>query len=540
MFTGIFKVTLRGWKLDVLQSALCGVLVALCIEPFKLSVIIFFAYVPLLFVLERTRSFWKLLLYAWIAVFIQTLISFQWIHLVSREFGNLSWFTSLMILLAFALFTNFYLQIFTVLYYLAHRISKNSTSRIFYFIVVPSIFMLGEVLDPRIFNWYAGNLLSSFKYMVQFADVLGVESLSFAIMVVNVAVFLIIKKKKWLFNSIVIVTPLIFLSVYGYYDYKNVKGFQDTCPKIKVGVIQANIGNPWQLSVAEALRLTAEFNEDRRSLHSELIYKKYESMTEKLLSDNRDIDLIVWPETAFPGYYIDGNPMMHRHKEMVKKLGLPFLIGGYYLEDGSRNGRYYNSAILITPEGRVDFYHKTKLLPFGEYIPLSHTFPFLKNVVPEVGDFSRGAGPATLDLPVDGLELRFAPTICYEMLKSPYVREMVKKDANILLNLSNDSWFGSIEPYQHLRLTVMRAIEYRRPIVRSTNTGVTSLIDMTGTIITKSSIHDEESFVFDVPICDHRYRTFYTVAGFMFAPLVALISLLSLLYLRGLRLRRRR
>ncbi|MFH1224167.1 MAG: apolipoprotein N-acyltransferase, partial [Pseudomonadota bacterium] len=478
------------------------------------------------------EKFLHLFIYSWLAVIKQIKINIQMLHHISIEIGRLYWCTLDVVNIAFALFTNFYLQIFCILYYVARKSLRDRTGNVFYFLIIPTLFVTAEVLDPRIFNWSAGNALSSFEYLVQFADVFGAEGLSFSIIIINVGLFFIYKSRHWIKYSSIVAAVLLFLSIYGYYDYNSVKKFQDTCPKFKAGVVQANIGNPWQLDVAQALKLTAEFDQKKDSPHSILIYKKYESMTEKMLSGNHDIDFVVWPETAFPGYYIDGNPLMDQQKELVKKTGIPFIIGGYYLENTFPEGRYYNSAIVVTPEGRVEFYHKSKLLPFGEYVPLANIFPSLNKVVSEIGNFSRGAGPATLDVPIDGVELRFAPTICYEILKSSYVRKMVYKDANIFLNLSNDSWFGSVEPYQHLRLSAIKAVEYRRPIIRSTNTGITALIDITGDMVENGSYHTAETLVFDVPVCDHRYRSFYSVAGFLFVPFMFFISLAAILYLR--------
>ncbi len=257
-----------------------------------------------------------------------------------------------------------------------------------------------------------------------------------------------------------------------------------------------------------------------------LILKKYQNMTESLLKDNKDIDVIVWPETAFPGYYIDKNPLAEANSKLQEKLGVPFLIGGYYINE--LNGDYYNSAILVDGAD-IEFYHKKVLLPFGEFMPLRNIFPSLKRVVPSVGDFSRGEGAATLDVLVQGLEVRFAPTICYEILKPNYVRKMVYKDAQVLLNLSNDSWFGSVEPYQHLKIARVKAVEFRRPIIRSTNTGITSLIDMTGAVVKSGSLNNEESFVFNVPVCDHRLRSFYSGFGYLF-PYFLFITIVLFLY----------
>ena len=535
---------MNSWKTKLSLSVFTGALLAVCFEPFGFSALAFVAYLPLLFVLDSEKRFWKLVLYAWTAMFVQSIASFEWIHFVAREFGGLSWFVSVFILLAFAIATNFSLQIFAAFYYLARKYYKEK-NYIFYLFMLPTLFCLAEVLDPKIFKWFLGDALTYNKYLVQFADVFGVRGLSFLIFVFNICLFLIVKKYlegKLTFKKVLAPVSLcvfipLFLFVYGKQTYFSLKELQEKCPIIKAGVVQANIGNPIQLSVAQAIKFKTEFGLQKELYVSDmaLILKKYRDMTSSLVGSTKDIDFIVWPETAFPGYYMDSSQAALDHKKMVASLGIPFLIGGYYLD--SRD-KYYNSAILVTPTGQVDFYHKKMLLPFGEYMPLGEYFPFLKNIVPAVSDFSRGSGPAVLKLVINGLEVRFAPTICYEILDSGYVGDMVAKDAHILLNMSNDSWFGTVEPYQHLREARMRSVEYRRPIIRSTNTGITALVDITGDMIKKSELNKEENVVMDVPVCDHRMRSFYSIAGKYFVTLSTLGVIALIIFSRKKRSKR--
>ena len=521
---------MRKEKINILLAIFTGVLTALSFDPFSFSFLGFFVYVPLLFILERTeRSFWKTLAYSWLAMFVTTILCFQWIDYVSVEFGLLPKWGALGILIVFSLLTNFSLQIFAVLYHFALKLTGWTKNYLFYFILVPSLFVISEFLDPRIFNWYIGNNMSAYKYLPQFADFLGVYGLSFFTVLINVCIFLIIRYviknrkfnyKRLMPECLVIVLVFLFLNIYGYYNYRHTQLLEDKCPKIRAAVIQANIGNPMQLAINQAAKLRKEMGVTDMRSDETLILQKYELMSRKALEENSGVDFIVWPETAFPGYYVDRNPYMLEHRKMVKELGVPFLIGGYYVQ--YFNGKYYNSAILSTKDD-VTYYHKKVLLPFGEFMPLAGTFPALKSLVPSVGDFSRGAGPATLDLIVNGLEVKFAPTICYEILKTDYVRKMYEKDAQIFLNLSNDSWFGKIEPHQHLLLARMRAIEFRRPIIRSTNTGITALIDMNGMVVKSGGLDKEETLTFDVPVCDHRLRTFYSVFGYLF-PYILMFS----------------
>ena len=530
-----------GFKQRLALSVLSGVLIALVVDPFSISFFCFVAVVPLLFAFSGEKSFWRLLAYAWVAVFVQSLISFQWVHFVTREFGSLSWGVSFLALIAFALFTNFYLQIFALLLFLFRKKSVNVSKTFFYLLVVPALYAISETVDPRIFSWNIGDALSTYRYMPQFANILGVHGLSFLCLMVNASVFLAInellvnkrkkKNKIALFVSISLLIPL-FLNVYGMISFDRVESYQKTCPILKAGVVQANIGNPVQLKINEAIKFKKELGimEGDDDSDSALIFGKYVRLSRDLVSTYPDVNVVVWPETAFPGYYNPHNPKMSSHIRLVKELNIPFFIGGYYYEHNRGPGRYYNSAILVTTDGNVEYYHKHVLLPFGEFMPLGSTFPSLKNVVPAVGDFARGQGPAVVKMMFNNVEAKFAPAICYEVLNSFYVRDMVVKGANIILNLTNDSWFGVVEPYQHLRLTRMRAIENSRPIIRTTNTGITAFIDMNGQMVKNGGLLKEELLKFDVPVCNSDDQSFYTKYGWLFVYFISLLCALFYVY----------
>ena len=492
--------------------------------------------IPLLFSFYGEKSGWRLVVYAWITVFVQSIISFQWIYFVAKEFGSLSWVLSLLALIFFSLLTNFYLQLFALFFFIFRKISKKVSESVFYLLLVPSLYTIAEAVDPRIFNWSMGDAFSSYKYLPQLADAVGVHGLAFLCMLVNASLFLsmnslLFKKGSKKIQVFLLASPIVlvtlFLQVYGYASFNKVNEYQDSCPTLKVGVVQANIGNPVQLKINETIKFKRELGlvESDDVSDNTLILGKYNNMSKSLVSNYPDLDLVVWPETAFPGYYNRENPRMMSHVRLIKELGVPFFIGGYYYKPDREGGRYYNSAILVSSEDDIKYYHKHMLLPFGEFMPLGEYMPFLKNLVPAVGDFARGKGPDVVGLNFNGIEARFAPTICYEVLKSNYVRKMISSGSNIILNFTNDSWFGVVEPYQHLRLTKMRAIENRRPIIRTTNTGITAYIDMNGQVVQKGGLLKEESFKFDVPVCNPSTVSFYTKYGWLFTYLLAFLCL---------------
>ena len=164
-------------------------------------------------------------------------------------------------------------------------------------------------------------------------------------------------------------------------------------------------------------------------------------------------------------------------------------------------------------------------MPFGEYVPLKRFLPFVRRLVPAAGDFSSGDGVAPLRLP----DLPAGALICYEAIFPELARAHTEKGANILFNLTNDAWFGMTSaPYQHLSMSVFRAVENRRPLIRAANTGISAFIDPKGNITTQSSLFIEEMLRQEVKIGGSM--TFYTEHGDIFVFVILIISLIYILY----------
>lgn len=219
-----------------------------------------------------------------------------------------------------------------------------------------------------------------------------------------------------------------------------------------------------------------------------------------------------------PGPALEGDrntPDRDRNAAM-RGFRTPLLFGAITAEDDpDRAGEkvYYNTALLLDPDGRVlGRYDKNYLLIFGEYLPMSDWFPFLKDWFPEAGDFRPGR---TVEVFVLG-ETRIGVMICYEDIIPAFSRRLHEKGTNLLVNITNDAWFGkTTEPYQHLALATFRAIENRRFLVRATNTGVSAIVDPVGRIIEQTSLERPEVLVADVARLDGE--TPYQKYGDLFA-----------------------
>jgi apolipoprotein N-acyltransferase len=191
-------------------------------------------------------------------------------------------------------------------------------------------------------------------------------------------------------------------------------------------------------------------------------------------------DLIVWPETAMPMYYLQAVPYLDELGEEARAHGTELLVGLIYLDPATDN--YYNSMVSVGgAAGPRQVYHKHHLVPFTEYLPMKAALAGLVDImnVP-MSDFS--AGPAR-QAPFAVAGQQVGMSICYE---DAFGEEMIRMlpRATLLVNVSNDAWFGrSLAPFQHLQIARMRALETGRPLLRSTNTGVSALIGHRGELL---------------------------------------------------------
>ena len=186
----------------------------------------------------------------------------------------------------------------------------------------------------------------------------------------------------------------------------------------------------------------------------------------------------------------------------------PLLTGSYsydYATKTTYNGVFFFNADGVTPESP---YRKTILLVFGETFPFSDYIPYMEKLFPELGSFGHGSGPKVMTASVGTATVLLGPQICYEGLYPWLTVALAKQGAQILTNVTNDSWFGlTFEPYQHLYMTLARAIEVRRPLIRSTNTGITTAITAAGEILHKSPQAQEWTGLYEIPYSTHPAHT---------------------------------
>ncbi len=237
----------------------------------------------------------------------------------------------------------------------------------------------------------------------------------------------------------------------------------------------------------------------------------------------RGAQLIVWPEAAVP-FFIEHDPRRSRIVDLARDTGAWLLVGSPGFRRTEKGFRQLNQAWLIRPDqGLAGSYDKIQLVPFGEYVPFGFLLSWVNKAVEAVGDFGRGhdaivfSGPPAGNRPV-----RFGVLICYEGIFPGFTRRFVLGGADLLLNISNDAWYGrSSAPYQHLAMSSLRAVENRVPLVRATNTGISAFVEPTGRIEGRTPLFEESVAVRDVKL--RRGSSLYARWGNWFLWLCGLV-----------------
>lgn len=318
---------------------------------------------------------------------------------------------------------------------------------------------VAELISIRIFPWYLGHTQLAFTPFAQLASAGGVPLVSFVMIVISEALILR-KATSLLIGSIAAVLSLS----YGLSSMNAVRlaGGKEQ----RISIVQGNV------------TLEEKHNVKMFSVNTE----RYKEISNKIASPST---LLIWPETVIQEWIYDYVGNVERESQLPSlTTKAPMLVGS--LSFSTRKDRH-NSAIAILNDGTVlEPYHKRILMPFGEYVPFSRTFPFLRDVSGILEDFTPGKSASVFEYPLIGengesYNLKVSPLICYEDIVPSLSQESVRKGAELLVNLTNDAWFGrSAAPYQHHLIASFRAIETGRYLVRATNTGFSGVIDPLG------------------------------------------------------------
>lgn len=351
-------------------------------------------------------------------------------------------------------------------------------------IVVASLFMVAEFALPWMFRWYLGNAFYRAPLWMQAADVVGVIGVSGLCVAVSwlLAAALAMPVQR----NMALVGAAALMATWGGYGL--------------LRQAQAAHGHADRHFTALVVQHNATLDE-KRSGDSKTrlrMLDRLEEMTRGALRTGQlsDVQAVVWAEGAFPFQWGPEDPRPAMAKQtartgqagMVAKarvwklsedLRIPLLLGSLRRVDPLGQQPVRNAAVLMDQGLQRWTYDKKILLAFGEYMPGSTWFPQLKGAIQGISDFDRGTTPGLVS--VAGVPLLV--NICYEALFADFMRQEAGGSAQVLLNLTNDVWFGNGRaPELHLMVQSARAIELRRPMLRATVTGISAMIEASGQI----------------------------------------------------------
>ena len=452
----------------------------------------------------------KALFTGWLAGIAYYLLMLYWVTISMETYGGLPPWLSVSGLIVLCIYMGLYHGIFCLI--IAHVLHKEP---LFPFWLAACLWVGLDYIRGFLFTGFPWMDAGYFHYLSplrQLADLGGHHILTFLIILVNGVLYRFWQNRSTLITIhqtwpglLCITAALIYCPV----RLAQINRIIQHAPTVQTGVIQGNIDQ------------AVKWKKD----HKLASVNTYIALTKTTLDTDHPPELIIWPETALP-FYPSLDPIFyHVLAETVLQKNTPYelLCGAPHFEK-KKDKKYdiYNAALLLHANKKPEFYFKQHLVPFGEYIPFRSILPFPKAIVESIGDFTPGIKPSILQ----SAHARLGVLICIEAIYPELARKQVTQGAEILANITNDAWFGrSSAPTQHLAMTIFRAIENRRALARSANTGISALVSPTGEILASTSLFTEATLVQSLPILHER--TFFNHLGFLF-PIFCLTSVILL------------
>jgi len=413
-------------------------------------------------------------------------VAFYWVYNTVSVFGGFGALVSALIFAVFVLWGALLLLVFASIHHNLGSFIDGLALR------SPIAVVVAELVSIRLFPWHFGHSQIALTPFVQLAGVGGAMLVTFVLFWCAEALvrMIVFRERRRAF----FLPAFVFAVSLGYGVLMMRTFASPPGQKQQVLIVQGNSS------------LTA--NRDLASAQQNLA--RLEELTRRSAHEN---DLIVWPEAAIPAY-IPADLGSVRDEPMLPWLGngSAFLVGGYSFRGSDER---YNTAFAIHRDGSVPFpYFKQILIPFGEYMPGSDLFPWLEGMNRRAGTFTAGTEVRVFSYPMrgrDGKEytLKVSPLICYEDTVPWLARKATRQGAELLVNLTYDTWFGrSAAPYQHHLIAAFRAIENRRYLIRSTNTGYSAVVDPLGRTIARIPPFTEGTVAVNVSLLD--YASAYT------------------------------
>lgn len=387
-------------------------------------------------------------------------------------------------------------------------------------VVFAAAFATSELVFPLLFPWYYAATVHNVPVLMQVAELGGPILVGLVLVAVNMAVAEPLRARLAASREIVSKTTpyrgavtseerlrlsldrrvigvgviaLVLSLLFGAVRISMVKSDIAKAEPVRVGYVQGNMG------------LMQKREKPGEGL------RRHVTLTQELAA--KGVDFVVWSESSVTFSVPEemGMKTPFYRDRFAGKLGVPTIFGAvlFRADPDPLKEKWFNTAIATNAKGEVTGrYDKQYLLAFGEYLPFGEDFPILHKWSPHSGRFSKGTSLEPVELDVKGTKHKVSVLICYEDILPDFTNQMVSHaDPELLVNITNDAWFGdTTEPWEHLALAKFRAIEHRRFLVRSTNSGVSAIIDPVGGVVTNT-----KTFVADAQEGTVRWMRSHTV-----------------------------
>jgi len=402
----------------------------------------------------------------WVAGTAASIPIYYWIAYTIAVQGRLGWALGSLAAFLVSAYVGAY---FSVAAAAARRLDGRFGERGLW--LFPAVWTALEMARSYLFSGFPWMLLgysvAGSATLRQAADLAGVHGLSFLLALSGVSVYIAGRRLsegspvKAAIPLIPGIMALLFLVLYGRAGSANPTGTAAPVSEVKVAIAQGGIDQ------------SVKWDPENQLATLEI----YNALTRQ--ARDARAQLVVWPETAAPFFYGWEAELSRRLDAIAASGGIPIIFGAPWF-DPSEGGKFYNSVFHMDARGVVlGRYDKRHLVPFGEYVPLRSVLFFLSKLTAGAEDFSAGTGPALFR--IEGRPV--SASVCYEALFPALIRDGVLGGATWLVNVTNDAWFGdTVAPHQHLAMARMRCVEFRRPMVRAANSGISAVIDRDGGI----------------------------------------------------------
>jgi apolipoprotein N-acyltransferase len=479
----------------VLAALASAAALVLAFPKFSIFPLAWVALVPYLHWLAGRRTWKQVLAVHSLFGFVFFAGILYWIPRVLVVFGGLPWWIGVLALVLMTLILTLLILPVSLLTALTARRSVVAAV-----LTASGVWTLVEIGRNEIpfggFPWAAlGYTQAEFPWLIQVADLGSVYLVSYLIVLVNGGILLLLRRQAFpvLFGIMV-----VFLGSAGYGAWRVHFWVPETGDAVKVGIAQANID----------LKSDLEYYADR-------YFRVLPRLFDQAVA--RGARWVLFPEAQNP-YRLERD--FYFRQFWQSRLGVS---GAFLLLNSTAMAEegYYNSAYLLDPSGTPIYrYDKIRLVPFGEYLPLKGLWGSGEALVAEVSSFLPGSEISV----AEAAGASFATLICYEAIFPDLARAGANRGAEVLVNLTNDGWFGdSAAPHQHLQMARVRAVETRRPLLRAANSGFSAVVDPMGRIEQRTGLFTEEVLVAEVR--GSRIETLYLRFGLVPTLLVIMLGM---------------